>query len=96
MANRFVPVGADSSLEDLIRVSNANFSQLDGESVVKTFSGPNGRPALTQGRLLHGFYGTAYTDQSGKVVKLIGFDKNGKFIELTVKDGADAYSVLGY
>ena len=83
-------------MPNALNAINNNFSQLDGESVVKTFNGPNGRPLLVTGKLDHGFYGTAYLDQSGNTIKLIGFDANGVFIELTVDDGEDCYAVLGY
>lgn len=96
MPSRFVPVNPGTSLEQALAVINRNFAELDSESVTKTYNGPNGKPAIIEGKLNHGFYGMAYADQDGNTVKLIGFDTNGDFIEITVKDGEDAYSVLGY
>lgn len=96
MPYRFSPINPDTPFEMAVRTLNQNFAQLDNETVTKTFKGPNGKPALTSGRLDNGFYGTAYQDQSGNTVKLVGFDSNGVFIEITVKDGNDAYTVLGY
>lgn len=96
MPNLFMPIGPDSDLQAVIRVINGNFSRIDNDSVVKTFNGPTGKPAIIQGKLKHGFYGTAYLDTDGNTIKLEGFDTNGDFIELVVKDGEDAYTVLGY
>jgi hypothetical protein len=96
MPNRFVPVNPGTPMEHVIAAINNNFAQLDSESAVKVFNGPNGKPAMIQGKLSNGFYGTAYVDQDGNTVKIEGFDSNGDFVELIVKDGEDAYTVLGY
>lgn len=96
MPNRFVPINPGTDFAQAMAVMNNNFAQLDGETVVKTFNGPNGKPSLIQGKLSNGFYGTAYLDQDGNTTKLIGFDSTGAFIEITAKDGYDAYSILGY
>ncbi len=95
MPNLFAPINPGTKLDQALAVINNNFASLDNESVVKTFNGPNGKPMLTQGRLSNGFHGTEYRDLAQNVVKLIGFDREGQFIELTVKDGQDAYAVLG-
>jgi hypothetical protein len=96
MPFRFNPINPGIPQEQLVNIINANFAKLDSESFVKTFNGPGGNPALIQGKLKNGFYGTAYVDSDGNTVKVEGFDRNGDFIELTVKDGEDAYTVLGY
>ena len=96
MPNKFNPISQGTPIEGVVNAVNRNFSALDNEVVVKTFKGPNGKPALTTGRLDHGFYGTAHTDQDGNTIKLTGFDESGVFIDITVKDGEDAYTVLGY
>lgn len=96
MPNAFTPINPGTPYEYSLRSINANFARLDRETVAKAFNGPNGKPVLVQGKLDKGFYGTAYYDQAGNCVKLEGTDPNGVFIELTVKDGEDAYTVLGY
>ena len=96
MPYRFNPVNPGTPLEMAIAAFNNNFAQLDQEAAVKTFNGPTGDPLIVQGELSNGFYGTEYRDTDGNVTKVEGFDPNGNFIELTVKDGEDAYTVLGY
>lgn len=96
MPYRFNYIGATTSQPQLIAQMNANFAKLDSEAAVKTFNGPNGQPVLISGELDHGFHGTAYKDENGNTVKLVGFDASGEFVEITVKDGEDAYTVLGY
>lgn len=79
MPNRFLPLRADTDQNQLLAILNKNFGELDGETVVKTFKGPNGGNAIIEGKLPYdGGYGALYYDSSGKSRILIGIAPDGE------------------
>lgn len=91
MPNRFTPVTSSMTAPAIVNQINQNFSKLDAESVTKTFSGPQGRSSLIQGRLPDDLgYGQILYDRSGKAVIYMAVDKNGKPILKVAKDNQDA------
>jgi hypothetical protein len=95
MPNRFIPASQNASLEELIRLSNTNFSQIDSESVTKAFTQANGN-AIVQGRLPYGGYGQIYYDTDGKARILIGMSPDdGRMGIWMSKPGQDVLTLLG-
>lgn len=71
MPNRFVPIGQNTEMGSLIKAVNNNFSQIDSESVTKTFKQANGN-AVIQGKLPYGKYGLLLYDENGVARVLVG------------------------
>lgn len=72
MPFRFVPIGSNASLVEALAVINANFAQLDQETVTKTFKQANGN-AIVEGKLPYdGGYGSLYYDSTGLPRLLVG------------------------
>lgn len=70
MPYRFVPLGANAGLDEIRRAANANFAQLDGELVTKTYKQPGGN-AIVQGKLPGDLgYGTAYYNSDNDLVRV--------------------------
>lgn len=92
MPNRFLPAGQNATLEELIRLQNANFAQIDSEGVTKAFKQANGN-AILEGRLPYGGYGSLYYDESGKARVLVGIYKGRPGIWIS-KDGKDVVEEL--
>jgi hypothetical protein len=91
MPNRFIPLAPGSEQDALVMAINRNFAELDNESVVKTFNGPNGKPALVFGKLPNGKYGLIiYEGTTARV--LIGQSPDDTYGIWVSKEGED---VLG-
>lgn len=95
MPNRFLPAAESSNLEDVIRLMNGNFSQIDNEGLTKTFRGPKGN-SIIQGRLPYGGYGQIYYDSDGTARILIGMaPDDGRMGIWMSKPGVDVLTQLG-
>lgn len=90
MPFRFVPVGANASLQELLSVTNGNFAQLDTEAVTKVFKGPNNVNALINGKLPNNLgYGIQFSDTSD-VPRIIAYiDSNNRPVFKISNDGVD-------
>lgn len=87
MPVRFVPLGANASLPEAIAVTNANFAQLDNESVTKVFKQAGGN-AIVEGKLPYdGGYGALYYDADGVPRIIIGIAPDGTMGIFVSKDG---------
>lgn len=94
MPNRFVPLGPNASLQELIAVVNNNFAQLDGETVVKTFKQPGGN-AIVEGKLPYeGGYGILLYDSDGIASIIIGILPDGSAGIVVAKPGIDVFTVF--
>lgn len=77
MPFRFVPVASNASLQEALKAINANFAQLDQETVTKTFKQANGN-VIIEGKLPYeGGYGSLYYDTDGIPRVLIGIAPDG-------------------
>jgi len=92
MPNRFLPISQSSDLEDVKRVVNANFAQIDNESITKTFKQAGGN-AIVQGQLPDGSYGSIYYDSDNIARVLIGIYDGRPGIWIS-KDGLDVLEEL--
>lgn len=87
MPYRFMPIGANSDIEELRRVVNANFAQLDSEAVAKQFKDGNNNSMLI-GVLSDGTYGIEFSDGSVTFLKIT---KDG----IVLNDGTNDRLLLG-
>jgi len=77
MPFRFVPLGANASLDEIRATANANFAQLDGELVTKTYKQSGGN-AIIEGKLPYdGGYGILIYDSTPTPRILIGIAPDG-------------------
>lgn len=95
MPNRFVPLGPNASLQEALPVLNANFAQLDNESVTKAFKQSGGN-VIVEGKLPYeGGYGSLYYDSSNVPRIIIGIAPDGTvgiFVSKTGESVIDAFS----
>lgn len=72
MPNNIVPIGQDSSLSDVIKSTNNAFSQLDAQTVTKTYRQSGGN-AIVEGKLpYNNGYGTLHYNTSNIPNMLLG------------------------
>jgi hypothetical protein len=91
MANSFQRIVSAGSPQAAFNQINQNFAKLDAEAVSKSFSGPQGKTSLIQGRLPGTLgYGQILYDQAGNAVIYIAVDNNGKPVMKVAKDKQDA------
>jgi hypothetical protein len=87
MPNMFVPLGPGASFDESRAVINANFAQLDTETVTKTFKQSGGN-AIIQGKLPYtGGYGSLYYDSNNIPRILIGIAPDGTMGMFVSKEG---------
>lgn len=72
-----MPIGANSDVDELRRVVNANFAQLDTEAVAKQFKGSGGATMLN-GVMQDGRFGTLM-QVDGVDRHFVGFYREGRF-----------------
>lgn len=95
MPNRFLPLSADASLEEAIRIQNTNFAQLDAEAVTKVFKGPSGKNGVITGKLPYdGGYGILIYDQNGVPSIVIGIMPDGTVDAVFAKTGENVLNVF--
>lgn len=77
MPNRFIPVGQDTDITNLIRAINGNFAQLDAEAALKQFKDKNGNGML-MGNIGDGIFGMRLLDDEGTGL-FIGLYRDNRF-----------------
>lgn len=78
MPNRFMPLGANAGVDEIRRVANANFAQLDAELVTKTYKQPGGN-AIIEGKLPYeGGFGILIYDSDLIPRILVGIAPDGE------------------
>lgn len=94
MPNRFIPLGPDAGFDEARAAINANFAQLDNETVTKVFKQSSGN-AIIEGKLPYeGGYGFLLYDPDGRPSIIIGRDPYGNMVIAAAKQGEsilDAY-----
>jgi hypothetical protein len=94
MPNRFVPIGQNTDVNSLIKAVNNNFSQLDNETVTKTFKQAGGN-AIIEGKLPYdGGYGNLYYDTTPIPRLLIGITPDGDVDIVKSKAGVSVLDVF--
>lgn len=89
MPNRFVPISADVNLSDALKSINANFAQLDNESVTKAFKQAGGNAIITGKLPYDGGYGSLYYDQTNTPRIIIGILPDGTMGMVIAKPNVD-------
>lgn len=90
MPNRFIPINAGTSQEQVLAMVNKNFAELDNENVTKVYRGANGNVAIIEGKLPYsGGFGTLQYDQDGNSRIIIGIDPDGEVNIHVSKPGYD-------
>lgn len=94
MPYKFVPLGPNASLQEVISVNNANFAQLDNEVVTKVFKQPGGN-AIVEGKLPYkGGYGLLFYDQNNVPNMIIGILPDGTMGMVVAKPGVNVLTVF--
>lgn len=93
MPNAMMPLGPNASLDEVIRVMNANFSLVDQDVVTKTFAQPGGN-AILEGKLPYGGYGTLYYDSNNIPSIIVGMLPDGTVGILCAKPGVDVTTLV--
>lgn len=94
MPNRFNPINPGTDLPQALNAINNNFSQLDNESVTKTFRQASGN-AIVEGKLPYdGGYGSLYYDSSGLPRLIVGITPDGDVDIVKSKSGVSVLDVF--
>jgi hypothetical protein len=95
MSDRFIPITAGTSQEQMLAMINKNFAELDNESTTKVFRGQNGHIAVIEGKLpYNGGFGSIYYDTDGNSRIIIGVDPDGAVNIHVSKTGHDLVSLF--